>query len=54
MVSKNQEYEKIVALNKLGHIDFGENYVDEAYNKINDIGDSSIIWHFIGRYNQIK
>ena len=56
VVSKNQEYGKIVTLNKLGHIDFGENYVDEAYKKINEIGDSSIIWHFIGRVqsNKIK
>ena len=55
-VSKNQECEKIVTLNKIGHIDFGENYVDEADKKMGEIGDSSIIWHFIGRVqsNKIK
>ena len=56
VVSKNQELEKIVTLRKLGQKDFGENYVDEAYEKINSIADDSITWHFIGRIqsNKIK
>ena len=56
VVSKNQDPEKIVTLRKLGQKDFGENYVDEAYEKINSIADDSITWHFIGRIqsNKIK
>ena len=56
VVSKNQDLEKIVTLRKLGQKDFGENYVDEAYKKINSIADDSITWHFIGRIqsNKIK
>ena len=56
VVSKNQDSEKIVTLRKLGQKDFGENYVDEAYEKINSIADDSITWHFIGRIqsNKIK
>ena len=56
VVSKNQDSEKIVTLRKLGQKDFGENYVDEAYKKINSIADDSITWHFIGRIqsNKIK
>ena len=56
VVSKKQDPEKIVTLRKLGQKDFGENYVDEAYEKINSIADDSITWHFIGRIqsNKIK
>ena len=56
VVSKKQSIEKIIALNDLGQIDFGENYVDEAEEKINGINTDRITWHFIGRIqsNKIK
>tara|TARA_B100000674_G_scaffold485185_1_gene491697 strand:- start:452 stop:1108 length:657 start_codon:yes stop_codon:yes gene_type:complete len=56
VVSKRQSIEKIVALNDLGQIDFGENYVDEAEEKINGLNTDKITWHFIGRIqsNKIK
>ncbi len=53
-VSKNQDYKKVLMLSKLGQRDFGENYVDEAYEKINSVSDSSIRWHFIGRIQSNK
>ena len=37
VVSKTQNPEKITTLNNLGQTDFGENYVDEASEKINSI-----------------
>jgi len=56
VVSKKQSVEKIIALNGLGQIDFGENYVDEAEEKISGINTGRITWHFIGRIqsNKIK
>tara|TARA_Y100001936_G_scaffold154930_1_gene151186 strand:+ start:2228 stop:2884 length:657 start_codon:yes stop_codon:yes gene_type:complete len=56
VVSKKQSIEKIIALNDLGQIDFGENYVDEAEEKISGINTGRITWHFIGRIqsNKIK
>ena len=56
VVSKKQSIEKIIALSDLGQIDFGENYVDEAEEKISGINIDKITWHFIGRIqsNKIK
>ena len=56
VVSKKQSIEKIITLNDLGQIDFGENYVDEAEEKITGINTDRITWHFIGRIqsNKIK
>ena len=56
VVSKTQSSEKIINLNNLGQIDFGENYVDEAREKVNSISNSDIKWHFIGKIqsNKIK
>ena len=55
-VSKKQTIDKIIKLRTLGHLDFGENYVDEAYEKKYNIKDDSIKWHFIGNIqsNKIK
>ena len=43
-------------MNNLGQTDFGENYVDEAHEKINFMKNSNITWHFIGKIqsNKIK
>ena len=56
VVSKKQNADKIVKLNELGQTDFGENYVDEANQKISEIKTNKITWHFIGRIqsNKIK
>ena len=56
VVSKTQNSEKIITLNNLGQTDFGENYVDEAREKINSMRNSNIRWHFIGKIqsNKIK
>ena len=56
VVSKTQNPEKILTLNNLGQTDFGENYVDEAHEKINFMKNSNITWHFIGKIqsNKIK
>ena len=34
VVSKTQDYTKLIELEKLGQRDFGENYLDEAREKI--------------------
>lgn len=47
-VSKKQSIEKIQGLINYGHLDFGENYVQEGVDKIKSISNPSIIWHFIG------
>ena len=31
-----------------GQIDFGENYVQEALDKMSELGDLPLVWHFIG------
>lgn len=31
-----------------GQIDFGENYVREALDKMSELGDLPLVWHFIG------
>ncbi len=47
-VSKKQPLEKIQALAGLGQVHFGENYVQEALGKMENIGDYNTRWHFIG------
>jgi len=47
-VSKRHSVDKIRRLNALGQTAFGENYVQEALDKIVELGSSRIEWHFIG------
>ncbi|MBT5231026.1 MAG: YggS family pyridoxal phosphate-dependent enzyme [Methylococcales bacterium] len=47
-VSKKQPIEKIRQLADCGHHAFGESYVQEAIEKINQLSDRSLTWHFIG------
>ena len=56
VISKTQDYKKIIELHKEGQNDFGENYVDEAESKINKINNQKIKWHFTGKIqsNKIK
>lgn len=55
-VSKLQPIEKILNLKKQGHLDFGENYVQELIEKKKLINDIEIKWHFIGHLqtNKVK
>ncbi len=55
-VSKLQPIERIRQLYKLGHRDFGENYVQELIEKQLLLQYSDIRWHFIGHLqsNKIK
>lgn len=47
-VSKKQSVDKIRDLYELGIRNFGENYLQEALDKISTLKDLSIDWHFIG------
>ncbi|MCL7744627.1 YggS family pyridoxal phosphate-dependent enzyme [Guyparkeria hydrothermalis] len=47
-VSKRQPVEAIRALAELGQRDFGENYLQEALDKQEALGDLPLTWHFIG------
>lgn len=47
-VSKKQSIEKIRAAAAAGQRDFGENYVQEALEKIAALSDLDCQWHFIG------
>lgn len=54
-VSKKQPKEKIEALYKLGHRDFGENYVQELLKKDEDLKHlEKIRWHFLGHLQRNK
>ena len=47
-VSKRHPVEKIIALHALGQGCFGENYVQEALQKMDLLTEFDIEWHFIG------
>ncbi|MCF6317868.1 MAG: YggS family pyridoxal phosphate-dependent enzyme [Proteobacteria bacterium] len=47
-VSKKQAIEKIQSLYQLGHRKFAESYVQEAVQKIGQLNNLDIQWHFIG------
>ncbi len=47
-VSKKHPAERIRVLHGLGQVSFGENYVQEALSKMEELRDSTIEWHFIG------
>ncbi len=53
-VSKKQPIEKIRELNDLGVTHFGENYVQEALDKMEQLKDCNIHWHFIGSLQSKK
>jgi len=55
-VSKAQDPAKLEAAATAGHLDFGENYVQEFRDKVVRFADLGIRWHFIGRIqtNKIK
>lgn len=47
-VSKTRSSAEVLALHQLGQRDFGENYLQEALDKIDALNDQAIFWHFIG------
>lgn len=53
-VSKKQDIAAIQTAYKAGQIHFGENYVQEALEKINALGHLPIIWHLIGALQSNK
>jgi pyridoxal phosphate enzyme (YggS family) len=53
-VSKQQPAELIRAMFANGITDFGESYADEALDKMADLEDLPITWHFIGRIQANK
>jgi len=53
-VSKGQPAAAIAAAHAAGLRDFGENYVDEALEKMDSLADLDIRWHFIGRIQSNK
>jgi len=53
-VSKNQSVHAIEEAFDAGIRNFGENYLQEALNKINALDSKPIIWHFIGAIQSKK
>ncbi|MBC2715675.1 MAG: YggS family pyridoxal phosphate-dependent enzyme [Desulfobacteraceae bacterium] len=53
-VSKTVPPENVKAAVDAGVFIFGENYIQEAMNKIEEIGDSRLSWHFIGHLQSNK
>ena len=47
-VSKTRPAEDIRAAHALGFANFGENYLQEALEKMAALQDLPLIWHFIG------
>lgn len=47
-VSKQQHAESLRCAHAAGLVDFGENYLQEAEEKIAALADLPLIWHFIG------
>ncbi|WP_020587478.1 YggS family pyridoxal phosphate-dependent enzyme [Desulfobacter curvatus] len=53
-VSKRKPAEMIQQAIDAGHRDFGENYIQEAMEKIDLLGRESATWHFIGHLQSNK
>jgi len=53
-VSKKQALDKIVDAANAGQRDFGENFVQEGLEKIEQTRDMGLIWHFIGHLQTNK
>lgn len=53
-VSKRKPPEMIQQAIDSGHKDFGENYIQEAMEKIDILGRESAFWHFIGHLQSNK
>jgi PLP dependent protein len=53
-VSKKQPLAKILAAHHAGQRDFGENFVQEGLEKIDQTRDLGLVWHFIGHLQSNK
>ncbi len=53
-VTKTVSPEKVIAAARAGMFIFGENYIQEAMEKIDKIADSRLSWHFIGHLQSNK
>lgn len=53
-VSKLHPARSVRILAQAGHLDFGENYVQEARDKQGELFDLPLRWHFIGRLQSNK
>ncbi|MCW9047518.1 MAG: YggS family pyridoxal phosphate-dependent enzyme [Gammaproteobacteria bacterium] len=53
-VSKTKPAADIRAAFNAGQVSFGENYLQESIDKINDLADLPIEWHFIGAIQSNK
>ena len=53
-VSKQQSSEAIAVAYASGQHHFGENYVQEAHQKIETLSSSTMVWHFIGAIQSNK
>ena len=53
-VSKRQDVSKIAQAFDAGHKDFGENFVQEALEKIHHLSELDINWHMIGAIQSRK
>ncbi|MBT3176186.1 MAG: YggS family pyridoxal phosphate-dependent enzyme [Desulfobacula sp.] len=53
-VSKRKSVEAMIECIKAGAKHFGENYIQEAIDKINQIGKDAACWHFIGHLQSNK
>ncbi len=53
-VSKKQPLSKILAAAAAGQRDFGENFVQEGLQKIDQTRDMNLTWHFIGHLQNNK
>lgn len=53
-VSKTKPSSDIATLYQAGQGDFGENYLQEALIKINELAHLSITWHYIGHIQRNK
>ena len=62
MLSKSNTYcsvqkfsvEDINFLIDRGHLEFGENYIQEALEKIKKVKNNKVKWHYIGRIQSNK
>lgn len=46
--SKTFDAAAVRAAHAAGQVDFGENYVQEALDKMGELGELPLVWHFIG------
>ena len=53
-VSKTQPLSKILAAVEAGQRDFGENFVQEGLEKIDQTRELGLVWHFIGHLQNNK